>query len=268
MRHQLKWLAAVFAALLALCGAVPMGWAQTPTAQTPTIGATYFLSLDNPNEPGTTVTLAVRIHPDLKANGALTVEGDSTSRGASGVYGDFNPATGQLSGIVTKDVPPRDTSSIEASFTGPYDPNRNSFTLTFTRWEQGKPVSSTFTFGVPLVAYNGSRPYLVGIYHWVSHPVGSSFEYKGLFFILHQDLNTGTFTGKFAESNPLDLGEIVNGLAGENGRIGFERKGVRDGQPFEQLWTGQFDADTRQVTGDVGQDKPVTWNGIFVAGQL
>ncbi len=46
----------------------------------------------------------------------------------------------------------------------------------------------------------------------------------------------GTFRGRFGQTSPLDIGAIEGRMQGD--QVEFERKGVLDGQPFEQHWSG------------------------------
>jgi hypothetical protein len=51
----------------------------------------------------------------------------------------------------------------------------------------------------------------------------------------------GKFSGKFSERTPQDIGSIEGGVAGD--RIEFTRRGVAEGQPFEQHWEGTLTGD-------------------------
>ncbi|HYD59145.1 MAG TPA: hypothetical protein VEC35_02245 [Noviherbaspirillum sp.] len=268
MKRQPKWIAALFAVLLALCGIYQTVLAQVPSVH-PLVG-TYV-------KPATKVgenTVVLRIKhaaqggPDLVVYGALArIEPNAADNVIQAITGTFNPTTSVLSAVGTLPPALRPKNPAQSVVDGTYEHFGQTFTLQF-RSQRADGGQSTFVEQVK--RYSEATPFLVGIWQWsaadTSAALASAPQFSGEFYILDQKTD-GTFRGIFSGANQLDVGSI-QGQASRDG-IFFLRSFTQNNQTFEQVWGGQaastISGHTESIQGRIESTKGSAWTGEFMA---
>ncbi len=264
MKRQPKWIAALFAVLLALCSIYQTAQAQTPPASE--IVGTYVRTLFREGEN----TIVLRVKQQEQGQ-ALLVYGiltriEQNQNVILAITGEVDPNTHVLRAVLAPPPALRRSDSPQSVIGGAYLKDNQAFRLEFPSQRPGQaPLVSH------LLRYTDDRPFLVGIWQWSaaadSATLATAPPYSGEFYILEQK-SDNSITGHFSGGTPADTGSIATGEATPGG-VYFERTGTANGQAFKQLWSGQATGDilghTESLQGGINQTDPSPWRGEFIA---
>lgn len=265
MKPQPKWMAALFAVLLALCGIYQTVRAQAPAEST--IAGTYVWQATGFGEN----TVVVRLKQQGQVYGVygalIRLSPNPQDNVLLALTGEVDPNTGVLRAVLALPPALRPRNPTEGVVDGTYTAVTQSFSITVK-----SNISPGTTYTVENIAkYTGTLPYVVGIWQWYAADtpaaLASAPQFSGEFYIFHQEPN-GDFRGLFSGANALDVGSIM-GQVNRDG-VFFQRTGTRqDGQAFEQIWggqaTGNIAGHTESIQGGIEQTKPSPWTGEFIA---
>lgn len=259
MKRQPRWMAALFAILLALCGIDQTVRAQTP-AESP-IAGTYVWQARDVGENTVVLRLKqqgqvlgvygtlIRLYPNPQDNVLLAITGQ------------YDPVTGLLKAVLALPPALRPQNPAQGVVDGIYNALTNSFSLKIK--SQNSPTTTSID-GV--AAYTGTLPYVVGIWQWFAAnspaALASAPSFSGEFYILYQQPD-GTFSGLFSGRTPVDVGTIAGQVTPDG--VFFKRTGTSNRQAFEQIWYGQATSNTETIQGGIEQNTPSPWKGEFLA---
>lgn len=263
MKRQPKWIAALFAILLALCGIYQNVGAQTAPAEI----RTYY-TYDE------TYTLSIVLR--LKEQGQVFAVYGAMTRGEPElplvyeITGTFFPNQQLLRANIQappgrRSIPGTLKGTVDGTFHGAVD----SFDLVFNYKVEDKMQPLLEIRNVQ--RHTGAPPIVLGIWRWEASPGGPIVTqppaYAGEFYILTQ--NDFHFTGQFSESTAADAGLIKDGQISAAG-ANFTRTSSAK-YPFpEQKWGGQVAATEESIQGaiTVGDPSNPSWQGAFTARSI
>lgn len=272
MKRQSKWIAALYAVLLALCSIDQTVRAQMPTAS-PIVGTyvwqatgfgenTVVLRIKQQGQDVAVYGALIRLSPNPQDNVLLSLTGTVGPDGVLKAVLALPPA-----------LRPRDPA--QSIVDGTYNELTESFSITIK-----SNISGTATMVENIAKRTETTPYVVGIWQWAAADtpaglVSTPPQFSGEFYILHQEPD-GSFRGLFSGASPVDVGSIqgqvepeIEGKTSSNSVV-FLRTGTRqDTQAFEQIWGGQaagtIAGHTESIQGGIEQTTPSPWKGEFIA---
>ncbi len=259
MKHQSRWVAALFAIFLALCGIYQTVSAQT-VAESP-IAGTYVWQAKDLGEN----TIVLRLKQQGQVFGVygtlIRLDPNPQDNVILAITGQYDPVTRLLKAVLALPPALRPRNPAQGVVDGTYNELTRSFSLDI------KSQSSPTTTSVKdVAAYTGTLPYVVGIWQWFAADspaaLASAPPFSGEFYILHQQPD-GVFLGLFSGTTPMDVGTIAGQVTPDG--VFFKRTGTSNGQPFEQIWYGQATSNTETIQGGIEQNIPSPWKGEFFA---
>jgi hypothetical protein len=256
MKREAKSIAAIFAMLLALCG---MGFAaRAQTVEGPSFINTFYY--ESPDRVFNIVLRLRRQSTGTEVSGAFNVfRSDRVSVFA--LKGLFYPDSGTLT-VRAEEI---GADGRSGTFDGRYDQATNTIRADLVI-EQPDGTKSSIP-GYTLTQYTGNTAYIVGIWQWSSATsealLNSAPTYNGRFYILRQSLTDGIFSGAFGGTNAQDVGTIVGQVTSDG--VIFKRTGTFNGLAFDQVWSGPVLNNGQVIRGNVGQNTPSPWYGLFTA---
>lgn len=268
MKRQPKWIAALFAVLLALCGIYQTVGAQAPMVS-PIVG-TYVWQATGFGE--NTVVLRLKQQgQDIAVYGALSrLSPTPADNVILAITGTVDPNTGVLRAVLA--LPPglRPQNPAQGAVDGTYTAVTESFSIT---------IKSNINPGSPTVVeniakYTAAKPYVVGIWQWAAAdmPAGLTSvppQFSGEFYIFHQAPN-GEIRGLFSDAGSV-AGQVEPEIEGrpQPNLVGFTRSFTQNNQNFVQAWAGQaagtIPGHTESIQGGIESLEGSAWKGEFFA---